>query len=126
MTAPPKRRCSGGPLGPFFSITSSQPSFRAKQADFSESVRSCEPIGLRSEESLFDVPASSARKFAVSGPFSSEFRALYAIRDLCVNLFSESSSAPSLRPLRLCVIFFFLFFSLTTHHSLLTIHELRP
>lgn len=36
----------------FFCPRLPTPSFRAKQADFSESVRSCELIGLRSEESL--------------------------------------------------------------------------
>jgi len=47
-----------------------QPSFRAEQADFSASVRSCEPIGLRSEESLFSfVGAASARCVNFLSPF---------------------------------------------------------
>jgi len=72
-------------------IVAIQPSFRAEQADFSASVRSYEPIGLRSEKSLFDLSS-------ISHP---------------------SSSASPLRPLRLCVIFFFSLL-LTTHYSLLT------
>jgi hypothetical protein len=79
------------------SFPTSQLSFRAEQADFSESVRSCERIGLRSEESLFGLSS----------------------------IWHLSSSAPPLRTLRLCVIFF-LFFSLTTHYSLFTTHWFLP
>ncbi len=57
-------------------------------------VRSCERVGLRSEESLFDSSSSSRL----------------------------SSSALPLRPLRLCVIFFFSLL-LTTHYSLPTTHS---
>ncbi len=59
------------------------------------------------------------------GPLFSEICALCALRALCVNLFPESSSAPSLRTLRFCVIFFFLF-SPSTHYPLLTTHWYRP
>ena len=62
-------------------------------------VRSCERVGLRREESLFDVPAYRGRSAA--------------------RFFSESSSSPALRPLRLCVILFF-FPLLTIHYSPLT------
>jgi hypothetical protein len=55
-----------------------QPSFRAEQADFSASVRSCEPIGLRSEESLFSVSPCSRANVGSSGPFFSLLRALSA------------------------------------------------
>jgi hypothetical protein len=84
----------------------SQQSFRAEQADFSESVRSCEPIGLRREEPLFDVSACSARKSHVSGPFFSLLCDLCALRALCVNVFSKVFP--------------------TTHHPSLTTHELHP
>src|SRR5271169_6775393 len=117
MTTPPKRHCSRGPLGPFFSITSNQPSFRAEQADFSASVRSCERIGPRSEtsspssvfceeKSLFDVPSGSVRSVFVSGPFFSELCVLCVSVPLCVKSLS------------------FLFPS--THYPLLTTHWFNP
>jgi hypothetical protein len=53
-------------------------SFRAEQADFFESVRSCEPIGLRREESLFDLPAHRGCNAAVPARFFSGLRALCA------------------------------------------------
>ena len=52
-----------------FPNATAQLSFRAEQADFSASVRSCEPIGLRSEESLFSY--------------------LRALSSLCVNSLSS-------------------------------------
>jgi len=101
-----------------------QPSFRAEQADFSASVRSCEPIGLRSEKSLFDQPACSDCNADISAPFLSLLCALCVSVLFCVKSFSGlfpathyspltthsiflSSSALPLRTLRLCVIFFF-------------------
>jgi hypothetical protein len=55
---------------PSFRNATAQPSFRAEQADFSASVRSCEPIGLRSEESLFSfVCAVSALGVKSLSPF---------------------------------------------------------
>jgi hypothetical protein len=77
-----------------------QPSFRAEQADFSASVRSWEPIGPRSEESLFGVSPCSRANVGSSGPFFSLLRAL------CVKSFSA------------------LF--LTTHNSPLTTHWSHP
>jgi hypothetical protein len=47
----------------------SQLSFRAEQADFSASVRSCEPIGLRSEESLFSFVRAGAPCVNSFSPF---------------------------------------------------------
>ena len=35
--------------------STAQPSFPAEQADFFFPVRSCEPVGLRGEKSLFDL-----------------------------------------------------------------------
>jgi hypothetical protein len=63
---------------PSFRNAATQPSFRAEQADFSASVRSCEPIGLRSEESLFSVSPCSRANVGSSGPFFSLLRALSA------------------------------------------------
>jgi hypothetical protein len=84
----------------------SQRSFRAEQADFSESVRSCERIGLRSEESLFDVSARPVHSTAASARLSSELCALCELRALCVNDCSR--------------------FFPTTHYSLPTTHWPHP
>jgi hypothetical protein len=64
-------------------------------------VRSCERVGLRSEESLFDLSAHPGRN-AASPRFFSELSDLCALGALCVNVFSR--------------------FSPTTHYSLLTTH----
>ncbi len=67
-------------------------------------VRSCERVGLRREESLFDVPACSVRKSRVSSSFFSELCVLSGSVPLCVKSFSS--------------------FFLTIHYSLSTIHLL--
>jgi len=66
----------------------SQRSFRAEQADFSESVRSCEPIGLRSEESLFAVSYRLRHTARSSAPFLTELCVLCVSGHLCVKSFS--------------------------------------
>jgi len=67
-------------------------------------VRSCERVGLRREESLFDVPACSARKSRIRSSLFSKLCVLRVSVPLCVKSFS--SSFP------------------TTHYSLPTIHLL--
>ena len=69
-------------------------------------VRSCECVGLRREESLFDLPPCSALKTRASGPYFSELCALCVSASLCVKSFSE--------------------FFPTTHYSPFTTHWPRP